>query len=38
MPTKASAAYSSTGKRTGFIEDMEPKLLEAVERMILIEV
>ena len=38
MPTKDSAIYSSTGRRIGFIEDMEPKLLEAVERMILIEV
>lgn len=36
MPTKNSAKFSSTGKRTGFIEialdGLEPKLAELVER------
>jgi exonuclease V gamma subunit len=38
MPTKASARYSSTGKRTGFIEQAldksSPKFIELIENAI----
>jgi hypothetical protein len=38
MPTKASAKYSSTGKRTGFIEQAldksSPKFIELIENAI----
>jgi hypothetical protein len=36
MPTRNSARFSSTGKRTGFIEialdDIEPQLAQLIER------
>lgn len=39
MPTRASAKYSSTGKRTGFLETalvkIEPDLLKLIERSII---
>jgi len=39
MPTRASAKYSSTGKRTGFLETalakVEPDLLKLIERSII---